>query len=99
MLPLEHGADRLEALKHAVDGRLPAGAPAEESRAFRPHLTVARIRDEWQARARALQPALAELSPVPGGGVVDAAILFESRLGPRGPVYHERARLGLAPPA
>ena len=99
VLPLEQGADRLEALKHAVDRRLPAGTPVEEPRAFRPHLTVARIRDEWQAHARALQPALAGLSPVPDGGVVDAAILFESRLGPRGPVYHERARLRLGPPA
>jgi 2'-5' RNA ligase len=99
VLQVAGGADPLDALRHAVEGRLPAGTPAVEPRAFRPHLTVARIRDEWRARARALQPALAGLPPVDEGGVVDAAVLFESRPGPRGPVYHERARLRLAAPA
>ena len=98
MLPVARGAERLEALKGAVESRLPPGVPPEDERSFSPHLTVARIRDEWQRRAQALGDALVELPPVPEGGVVGAAVLVESHLGPRGPVYHERARLSLAAP-
>jgi 2'-5' RNA ligase len=95
VLPVEGGLDPLSLLKRAIDERLPPGTPADQSRAFRPHLTIARIRDEWQRRAASLPMPIGDVAPVSEGGRVDAAVLFESQLGPRGPVYHERARLRL----
>jgi 2'-5' RNA ligase len=95
MLPLVHDVPALAALKRAIDERLPAGVPAEEARPLRPHLTLARVRDGWQDRAAAAGPALAALAPLTGGGRVESAVLFESRLGPQGPVYAARARARL----
>lgn len=95
MLPLVGGASPLGALKEVLDLRLPAGVLAEDPRPFRPHLTLARVRDGWRDRGKGAGAALEGIGPVPDGGQVDAAVLFESHLGARGPVYHERARARL----
>ena len=95
MLPLVHDVPALAALKRTIDERLPAGVPAEEPRPFRPHLTLARVRDGWQDRAASAGPAIAALVPPSGAGRVECAVLFESRLGREGPAYSARARAGL----
>jgi 2'-5' RNA ligase len=95
MLPLEGNLPALTALKHAIDDRLPPGVPPEDPRPFRPHLTLARVRDAWQDRVRRAARALDDIAPLEDGGLVGSAVLFESHLGPRGPQYVERARVAL----
>jgi 2'-5' RNA ligase len=81
---VERGADGLAALAHHVGDRLhPFEVEAEA--AYRPHLTLARVRDAAGLRSRdVLEPQPA----TPFGTMrVDAITLFESRLSPKGPQY------------
>lgn len=83
---LQQGAGESMALARAVEEALvPLGIPREE-RPFRPHLTVARIKhahggDDWQAMLRRLQAWA--WSPCR----MERFVLWQSRLGPGGPVY------------
>lgn len=95
MLPVSGGAEELLLFKRTMDARLPGHLPAEEVRAFRPHLTLARVRDGWQREMRKLVPVLQTFAPLGRDVRVEAAVLFESQLGPQGPVYHERARASM----
>jgi 2'-5' RNA ligase len=95
MLPVVAGADALVAVKRAVDARLPADAPAEEDRAFRPHLTLTRVRPDWQSRVRARVELPREAPERRVSTRVEAVVLYESQLSPRGPDYRERGRLVL----
>lgn len=61
-----------------------------DRKAFRPHLTVVRIRDRWSpAHVRELQHACETAGPVPL--VVDRVSLFRSELLPSGARHHEMA--------
>jgi RNA 2',3'-cyclic 3'-phosphodiesterase len=72
----------LQALKGALDGLLePLGWPAE-TKAFQPHLTLGRIKDE---RAGIDLPWGEGLEPLPLR--VTAVHLIESQLRPAGPIY------------
>lgn len=87
------GGDRdgLTALQGAVEGAVGAlGWPAEE-RAFRPHVTLGRVRGKQRPPAAAWQPEVPPLS-----FELDAVELVESRLQPSGAVYRVlcRAELG-----
>jgi RNA 2',3'-cyclic 3'-phosphodiesterase len=84
-LGLDRGADALAALHEEVQRRLADVPFRRESRAFSPHLTLARFkhggtRDDVERISRvALRPA--------GGCTIDHVTLYQSRLSPRGPTY------------
>jgi 2'-5' RNA ligase len=85
----------LEALQAQVVSRLAAALPWQpETRPFRPHATVARVRRGWRPRVR-------DLPEAPGASfVADAVVLFRSHLGGRGPARYEALeRVMLGPPA
>jgi 2'-5' RNA ligase len=88
------GETELRALTHGIDERFEElGIPAE-SRAFKAHLTLGRVKGEMTPDdARALGTA-AELVREPRGFSVRTVDLMHSELGPGGPRY---SVLGAAP--
>jgi 2'-5' RNA ligase len=84
-LALDRGADALAALHEEVQRRLADVPFRRESRAFSPHLTLARFKhggtrvDVERISRVALRPA--------GGCTIDRVTLYQSRLSPRGPTY------------
>jgi RNA 2',3'-cyclic 3'-phosphodiesterase len=84
-LGLDRGADARAALHEEVQRRLADVPFRRESRAFSPHLTLARFkhggtRDDVERISRVgLRPA--------GGCTIDHVTLYQSRLSPRGPTY------------
>ena len=84
-LGIDRGADALAALHEAVERRLADVPFRRESRAFSPHLTLARFKhggtrvDVERISRVALRPA--------GGCTIDHVTLYQSRLSPRGPTY------------
>lgn len=96
MLPARGGGDALARLKQVVGERLPAGVPPDDPRPFTPHLTLARVREEFRREVRAVARDAAFLPAEPVTTRVTHVALVESRLSPRGPEYRERARLVLA---
>ena len=92
---IANGAGELSAIEQEVSGRLAAcGVELErEGRPYRPHLTLARVRDASGLRSAPLFEALSGR----GFGVtrVDAITLFESRTSPRGATYESLQRTPL----
>ena len=87
------GRQSLDEIERVVTARLErVGIPAE-NRAFRPHLTLARIRETGGLRSRALVER--ERDVWLGRTQVDAITLFESRLSPKGPTYVPLQRTAL----
>jgi RNA 2',3'-cyclic 3'-phosphodiesterase len=86
---------RLELMHHDVEASCAANGYPLDARAFRPHITLARVRGTLPlANARAL--ALAARAVVyKGVQQVTALALFESTLGPRGPRYAKVAAIPL----
>jgi 2'-5' RNA ligase len=82
----------LAALVAAVERGVVAAGFAPESRAFRPHVTLARVRE---GRRLALDGAQ---GPVTAEFTARAAILFESRPGPGGSLYTPLERMSLGGP-
>lgn len=71
-------------------------AVAFDDKPFRPHLTLARVRDDADRVAeRDLSIALRAAVPPRGSFVVDAIRVVESVLSPKGPRYTDRATLSL----
>lgn len=88
------GADRLTALAaRAEDALAEAGFP-REARAFSPHLTLGRVRD--QGRLPTLKTALEAVGSANFGVQrVESVVLMESRLSPKGPTYIEKVTISL----
>jgi RNA 2',3'-cyclic 3'-phosphodiesterase len=86
---------RLELMHHDVEAACAANGYPLDARAFRPHITIARVRDEMPlAHARAL--ALAARAVVyKGVQQVSELSLIESKLGPGGPRYTRVASIPL----
>jgi 2'-5' RNA ligase len=81
---VESGGAALEAVEAEVSGRLRAVGIPPADRPYRPHLTLARVREPGGLRTAALFDRLeAGLGETP----VDAITLFQSRLSPKGPAY------------
>jgi RNA 2',3'-cyclic 3'-phosphodiesterase len=84
-LGIDRGAEGLAALHAEVARRLEHVSFRRESRAFSPHLTLARIKD---GGTRADTEHITRVLPEPTGGcTIDHVTLYESRLSPRGPTY------------
>jgi 2'-5' RNA ligase len=75
-----------------LQARVAAGVGAEERRAFRAHVTIARLRP----RARRPRRVDAELEPLPFHAT--GVTLYRSRLGPKGASYEALAAASLATP-
>jgi RNA 2',3'-cyclic 3'-phosphodiesterase len=94
-LGIDRGADALAALHEAVERRLADVPFRRESRAFSPHLTLARFK---RGGTRADVERIARLPLEPGAGcTIDHVTLYESRLSPRGPTYTPLLVTPLAP--
>ena len=72
-------------MERAVSARLAATGVPPEERAYRPHLTLARVRDAAGLKSRPLFEGLAERAL--GTTRVEAITPYESRLSPKGPSY------------
>ena len=79
------GGEPLRGVEREITDRLHRAGVAPESRDYRPHLTLARIRDAGGLKSASLLEGLAD--QVVGTTRVEAITLFESRLSPTGPTY------------
>jgi 2'-5' RNA ligase len=78
------GAEAVVQAEAAISDRLAAIGLVREERTYRPHLTLARVRDAVGLRAAWLFEGL-QVAATPTA--VDAITLFQSRLSPKGPTY------------
>jgi 2'-5' RNA ligase len=82
---ISRGEAEMSGVEREVSARLSSCGIAVESREYRPHLTLARVREAGGLRAG---EALDTAPQGPFGTTrVDAITLFESRLSPKGPTY------------
>lgn len=81
---VQSGVEGLETLETEVSRRLDTVGLPRDERPYRPHLTLARVREPAGLRAAAL---FDRLTPQMGETRVGAITLFESRLSPKGPTY------------
>lgn len=92
------GAERageLLTLKTQIDDALAAAIDLEpERRSFSPHVTVARLKKPKKDEIERAKQALAEIEAAPLA--VEAFVLFESNLTPKGAVYREIRRYELS---
>ena len=79
------GIDKVTAVEAEVSGRLAVCGVAREDRPYRPHVTLARVREPEGLRSSALFEALADRRF--GTSRVEAITLFQSRTSPKGAVY------------
>ena len=79
------GGDALSAVETEVSTRLAACGVDREARPYRPHVTLARVREPAGLRATALFERLADRRF--GTSRVEAITLFQSRTSPKGAVY------------
>jgi 2'-5' RNA ligase len=87
------GAVECSALEQEVSARLAACAVAREDRPYRPHVTLARVRDASGLRSKPLFEKLAERRF--GATPVEAITLFQSRTSPKGATYTPLQRTAL----
>lgn len=100
-LGLEEGVGELVRLHHRLGEALEALDIARERKRYRPHLTIARIRDQerWPesltAQIEAEEPG--EFNSLRSPSAFDAreVVLFSSHLSPEGPDYSAMARVAL----
>jgi 2'-5' RNA ligase len=100
-LERDEGYRSLEALFGRLEDALDARGLGREERAFAPHITLARTRDEISsAQRRALGEAIAAVrqrNRVTGAFAVRELIVMRSDLSRTGPRYTPLATLPLAP--
>ncbi len=82
---ISSGVEGLTALEAEVSRRLIACGIAREERPYRPHVTLARVREAAGLRSAALFETLADQRF--GMTPVEAITLFQSRTSPKGAVY------------
>ena len=86
-MPVTAGADPLTQVHHTLGERLTRAGVAIESRPFRPHLTIARVREREQRRARSLGARLPAVRAEAIGWRIDHVTLFRSDLSGPTPKY------------
>jgi len=98
-LGVRDASGQLAALAAGLEQRLAAAGFPAEGRAFRPHLTLGRVRSRRGAD-KLLVRLGAQGSPELGTQFVEEVVLFESQLTRGGPIYSRLATQPLgAPPA
>lgn len=90
---ISRGVAELQQIERETSDRLEKLGIAREGRDYRPHITLARVREAAGLRAQALLDGLGD--DAIGTVWVEAATLFESRLSPAGPAYIPLARIRL----
>ena len=93
---LAGGLEALQAVEQEVSARLAQFGVPREDRAYRPHLTLARVRDAGGLRAKPLIEGFERREF--GRSRVEAITLFLSRLSPKGPTYVALQRTSLGGP-
>jgi RNA 2',3'-cyclic 3'-phosphodiesterase len=88
------GADELAALAMAVDARLAPIVGPIESRPFKAHLTIGRVKEP--GKGADWTQALAAASFAPTVTRVDHATLYLSKTSPKGPIYTALRRTNFA---
>jgi 2'-5' RNA ligase len=89
-----HGALELSALAAAVNVELESLVGPADERPFKPHLTVARIKDSGAGVA--WRQTVAEVTPGVTTTHVDHVTLYQSQLSSKGPTYHPLSRWTLS---
>ena len=89
------GVNRLTALNAEVARRLRTCGVEPESRPFRPHLTIGRVRRGAPGVAGRIRTALAAAAGEIPVSPIDHVVLYESRLLPAGPLYEPLLRVAL----
>ena len=84
---LKRGLDSLQALHHEFNRRLAPLGFAAEDRPFSAHLTVARIKDAPRGLMRTAHETVAGTRVPAATCRVEAAIVFQSSLSPKGSTY------------
>jgi RNA 2',3'-cyclic 3'-phosphodiesterase len=84
---LEDGRDEMTAIHGELGRRLNAAGIAIESRPFSPHLTLARVRDNEQRRARNVAQRLTDVQVPRIRWRVDQVTLYHSDLSGSAPRY------------
>jgi 2'-5' RNA ligase len=82
---IEDAGQQLAMVEAEVTNRLEACGIAREKRAYRPHLSLARVRDAAGLRSGPLVERFGRRAF--GSSRIDAITLFHSRLSPKGPLY------------
>ncbi len=95
-LDVREGADPLRALQREVQRRLAGIGFPGEKRAFRPHLTIGRVKRVARSAESAFRQRVEAIDAPPIGWTVDRVVLMESRLSSDGAAYHEVAAATLA---
>ena len=90
------GGEGLAAIEAEVSARLAACGVGREDRPYRPHVTLARVRDPAGLRSAALFERMAARRF--GTTRVEAITLFQSRTSPKGAVYTPLHRTPLRQP-
>lgn len=89
---LEQGAIPCRHIADAVDNALHSLGFPKEQRAFTPHLTLARIREEGDTAWKTVLQKVRQAQWT--AFEAKSLILYKSDLGPQGPKYTELARIG-----
>jgi 2'-5' RNA ligase len=90
-LGVRRGGRELRGIQQMLQHRLEVPPEREE---FRPHLTLARIKDRVP---RAEVAKIADMAASAGPSRIDRVTLYESRLSPQGPIYVQIAEAPLQP--
>ena len=93
---LAEGGEALRQIERELSARLATCGVPRDARPFRPHLTLARVREPAGLRSGPLFDGVGDLNF--GASRVDAITLFESRLSPKGPSYRALQRTALRGP-
>ena len=93
------GREQMVALKTELDRRLEPAGFDPDTRPFRAHLTLGRVKRLVGVSGGELRAVLAEHEPEPARWVVDRVTLYESRVSYRGATYHGVETVMLAPSA
>ena len=89
------GARELSDLHDETVARLAAAGRSAQTRAYLPHLTVARVKDAHGPLARTAREAAGKAAPRGGVSRVDELTVFRSRPSAAGSVYERLLRIPL----
>lgn len=91
------GSEEIGALSDDVSSRLEICGIVRDSRPFRPHLTIARVKRASCSDGSRMRAVLEGLRPDVPGWVVDHVALYETLPSPRGSTYRVLASTPLSP--